>query len=403
VFDVECDFQFDFHPVGQGLFYSGRVNGLNFVYDCGSDNYGSLLSAIEQYDLAKKLDLLIISHLHEDHIHGVKDLLKKTGGVKEVILPYLHPAERLMVAASFAAARRLTSLSPDYIGFLADPASLFGKDTRVTYVTRHQSEDPEPPDTVEAPKESGWIGKPILSSGQRFPDMHKSSMRGTCHTDCDVWGNPFWRFRFFCQPGKKPKVDISKALGMKEIQPADIARIISNQLRKIKKVYLKAFGGSAGQNFTSLLCCHGPTSPNARLQTTIRGSHIWRHGHSPYGTVCECLPQSCNREYCTLLPLQMLTGDAEIRIGQGDYHKHFRSEFGKIGLFQIPHHGAKRNWRKKFLLDQPDCLLWVASSSISNGHGHPSMTVAYDIFEAGKGLVWCNEANGLTMQGHCVT
>jgi len=29
---------FTFHNVGQGLFYSGKIENFNFIYDCGSEN-----------------------------------------------------------------------------------------------------------------------------------------------------------------------------------------------------------------------------------------------------------------------------------------------------------------------------------------------------------------------------
>lgn len=59
-------------------------------------------------------------------MNGVKELLKKTGGVKEVVLPYLHPAQRLLVAAEYAVGNELDDLPEDYITFLADPAGYFG-------------------------------------------------------------------------------------------------------------------------------------------------------------------------------------------------------------------------------------------------------------------------------------
>lgn len=81
---------FKFHNVGQGLFYSGilsrKDNGIrnifSFVYDCGTDSVASFLQReIDDYKLLlpttgiikhKKLSLLVISHLHDDHVNGLE-------------------------------------------------------------------------------------------------------------------------------------------------------------------------------------------------------------------------------------------------------------------------------------------------------------------------------------------
>ena len=84
--------KFKFHPVGQGAFYTGKVfqskrknakikgKEFNIVYDCGTKSTKSyLIDSIKEFkkDLDEaKLDVLILSHLDEDHINGVTELLK---------------------------------------------------------------------------------------------------------------------------------------------------------------------------------------------------------------------------------------------------------------------------------------------------------------------------------------
>ena len=71
------------------------------AYDCGTktvnryidheiDAFGRLISKDE------KLDLLIISHFHSDHISHITDLLVSTNGAKLVVLPYLSPDELIL-------------------------------------------------------------------------------------------------------------------------------------------------------------------------------------------------------------------------------------------------------------------------------------------------------------------
>lgn len=114
--------KFTYNKVGQGLFYTGQIGDFNFVYDCGSKDRDFLERAIEEYHKeigTRPIDLLIISHFHDDHIVGIENLLEnKTVGT--VILPYLSPEERLMTYLSEDDAT-VASLPDWYYDFLADP------------------------------------------------------------------------------------------------------------------------------------------------------------------------------------------------------------------------------------------------------------------------------------------
>lgn len=94
--------EFKFHSVGQGLFYSGRIwddkdesRCFSFIYDCGARPYIKSLNR-EVLSLKKELEkagdctinLLVLSHLHDDHVNGVKKLVKEFK-IENVVLPYL--------------------------------------------------------------------------------------------------------------------------------------------------------------------------------------------------------------------------------------------------------------------------------------------------------------------------
>lgn len=102
--------EFTIHPVGHGLFYSGIMKYhltnqkdkiFRFVFDCGSTNGKKKLD--EEINNFHKiftenepLDLLVISHLHSDHINGIQKLLTKRN-VKRVIMPFIDFKERLFL------------------------------------------------------------------------------------------------------------------------------------------------------------------------------------------------------------------------------------------------------------------------------------------------------------------
>jgi len=96
--------KFCFFKAGQGLFYGGKIycreskQVFTIVYDCGTS--GRISNLYEEIDYFKrmnyylekdkedKIDLLFISHLHYDHVSGIKHLLEKFK-VENIILPYI--------------------------------------------------------------------------------------------------------------------------------------------------------------------------------------------------------------------------------------------------------------------------------------------------------------------------
>lgn len=84
---------FKFYNVGHGLFYTGRIgNNFKFVFDCGSNSKNHKLlidNAIKlEFELKSKIDYMFISHFHEDHCNGIRNL-QKTCEISNFIIPYI--------------------------------------------------------------------------------------------------------------------------------------------------------------------------------------------------------------------------------------------------------------------------------------------------------------------------
>ena len=120
---------FSFHPIGQGCFYTGKVQQIegmyskfSMVFDCGTlSERTSLETAIEAFkrDLNNnQLDVLFISHLDDDHVNGIKNLLENLI-CKRIYLPYLTPIHRLYVAIRHSP--QDTNDFDDFISFLQSP------------------------------------------------------------------------------------------------------------------------------------------------------------------------------------------------------------------------------------------------------------------------------------------
>lgn len=92
-----------FHPVGHGAFYTERFydgddNIANIVFDCGcyecgkEGKYKDRIENAIKLEFAKdtQIDILFISHFHQDHILGVR-FLNKYCSVDKIFIPILTP------------------------------------------------------------------------------------------------------------------------------------------------------------------------------------------------------------------------------------------------------------------------------------------------------------------------
>ena len=409
---------FDFHSVGQGLFYSGRINQLRFVYDCGSNSGRQYLDkAINQYTDrygSEQLSLLIVSHFHQDHINGINQLLSKTGGAEEVVLPYLFPEERLMVAAGYAIDQGLDTLDDDYIAFLADPTGFFGTSeniNRLTVLRPGNIAERQETAADQQPGIYGWLPDEAMPLSE-FPELatHANHNKITIRSHHSVLRVPQWGFKFYCQPGRATREDIVRELGAltQPITVDDIPRVLSDRLADLKDVYYSLFGGTAGQNSTSIVCCHGPAVPRGRR---IRIELDLKFGGTIGSNFLDCLLQ--RSFYCDgfvwvdgstsspflLPPMTLLTGDVNLKLSE--FEAHFNDELQGIGLTALAHHGSEHNFRRDFPSVMPNCRCWVVSFGLGNKYRHPSKSVIDHLTDQDLTLLQCNESQGVsfTLEG----
>ena len=129
------DVAYRFHPVGQGLFASGRIThrcdhyswvppAFNWVYDCGTSS--SIKSCLvpeldhlwAQHGRARgHLDLLTLSHFDSDHTNGLAELLERFT-VDTLLLPLIPLWKRLELAFSDE-----VNLNADALNFYLNPVS----------------------------------------------------------------------------------------------------------------------------------------------------------------------------------------------------------------------------------------------------------------------------------------
>jgi beta-lactamase superfamily II metal-dependent hydrolase len=131
-----------FMPVGQGAFYVEKFNDdFTVVYDCGSYKSTSRIEEnIKNSIIDTKIDLLVISHYHEDHINGLEYLFKNFN-IKRMLMPYLNLIEKI---ESFIYEDTKNNSNNFYKDFCVEPSEAirnhFGKSTEITFVHPEQSE-----------------------------------------------------------------------------------------------------------------------------------------------------------------------------------------------------------------------------------------------------------------------
>ena len=102
-------------PVGHGGFFTGEISceppgdwpPFRYVYDCGALTRNGLDPAIDTYlnDVASTtgvIDLVVVSHVDEDHVKGLKRLIAGPVPVRRVMMPLLSPTDRLIALARSA-------------------------------------------------------------------------------------------------------------------------------------------------------------------------------------------------------------------------------------------------------------------------------------------------------------
>lgn len=337
---VGCDF--DLHPVGQGLFYSGRVGSFSFVYDCGSDSPRDFWHPVVERHKAgtPRLDMLIVSHFDSDHINGIVNLLRSRHPSR-VLIPYVAKEEMLLC---------LINAGPDnetqsFLRFCA--GRMYGMefpgnqnyDTRVSVVyaekPKHQEKTP-----AESLSE-------VLSH----------------HTSVTVAGG-YYIFRFFNTSafGKdKTLVDeLEKRFGPD--WGDNLVDLVTTKLSDLKTVYEKVFGKKR-INHTSLVCCHGPTDMHGFFETY----------HS--GVIYGCPPARGSSIGNGMMGAQLLTGDISLKASFDEIKSHYQTDLERISLCIVPHHGSKNSWDSRIFSLMPNCYFWPCSFGLGNKHKHPNAQV----------------------------
>lgn len=365
--------KFKFHPVGQGLFYTGSIASgtYNFVYDCGTESKGSYLSnAIDNYVdeisvINKKptIDFVVISHLHTDHFNGLYELSKQVK-IEKLYLPYL--GEDNLVKKIVLYNELVLNRQEDNDIESARMAYNFA--IRL-YTTRD------------------GIFENILEVDFLSKNAESYDEKGFCYSKYEdkitIGTKDYWKFVFVNKTISNDKIKELLDNLKREINDfgnKSFEEIIelNGGIEAIGTAYKNTFGYN--QNITSTLLYHYPAYD----------TNLWLRRVSYLRKCSRCCDLNNVIFGCRET---LLTGDAE-------FPKKFIEELEKlikigllnqrIGMLQVPHHGAEKNW-KDFSVLNINADYYVIPYGNKNSYGHPSNITVGQIFKSNKKLISVND------------
>lgn len=365
---MEIHGAFRFHSVGQGLFYSGLLNKkdgkrqkvFSFVYDCGTASAKRFLEEeIADYKLLlptanrqKTLDLLVVSHLHDDHISGLESLLQDVE-VGTVVMPYVNDGMKLL-------AQLESDGSTEFLRtFYADPVAWFVSKgvRRILLLGSEEADDhlnaPESGARAELESDDFYVDGGILRL-ERDKKTTIAYLRNKAALRAASFG---WTFVFENLPGASGRAERYREI-VAEFQEEKLAaldgilksRRLSNELkRRLKHV----FEGEDAINRTSVLLLHGPKEMSGERYVSLAAGS-W---HSSFFDCCGTL----------------LTGDISLKGGE-QLEMLSPADPGCCLILQYPHHGAGNHNTIHYFrgLKPTICLI---SYGLTNRYGHPDNDV----------------------------
>jgi hypothetical protein len=404
---IPVNARFTFHNVGQGLFYSGKINNFNFIYDCGSDNKNQIESVVGNYKRNElqgdHIGLLVLSHLHSDHINGLNSLLDDSircqTAIDTVMLPYLEPIDRLMVALE-------SSNPPEWLrDFWAGPIYFLAR-KGVRRIVLFGQNEPRPPEEDYAfqdyrfdnetdekinadklPNDEQLVHKIQTTESSVVNRMIADRKLIAKRHDSSVLLNGFWLFRFFNR-----KVDDAARTSFENcvrgINEKDNFEEIIHDRRKLgvlRQCYNK-LGGDFDD--TSLVLYHGPLRGKP-LQASFASSFPCQYLYRSFMTI-----QSADK-LTILHPAAvdyLLTGDINLNLTWQQMKDHFGNGLSRLDMALVPHHGSVKNWNQDVIKTTPNHCCWVISVGTNNKYGHPDRGVCSEITNNGNTFRCANEA-----------
>ncbi len=323
------------HPVGQGAFYTEQFFDENnerlatVVYDCGAQ---SNKKAIEREingmfvdtDNKMEIDILFISHFHEDHINGIAEL-KKRAKIKNVIIPLYDNDKQLLLLATLRHRNKNDKLEE----LIKDPVSFFSGSNvvRVKKWNNNEYQNLNPIDTEEIEREKDIdSGRPVVIKNPRNKQI-------------------IWEYIPFNHYDQNREHEFEKLIPNFQ---ADLkSRIDDKEFQAILKDTYNSLVSKECFNAFSLMVYSGIYSMNCTFNFE------------------EIYPNGC-----------LFTGDATFsNVVSKKLSDHLGKRCSNLTMIQIPHHGSNNSFHDSIfslLKNGSTYPILFLSCGNHNTYGHPS-------------------------------
>ncbi|WP_281823963.1 MBL fold metallo-hydrolase [Jannaschia rubra] len=411
-----------FFPVGQGLFGTGSVEywklsgheaireqsgdvfpaaerTYRWVYDCGSISGKRLvtnaIADLKRDCLGEKIDLLTLSHFHNDHINGVVDLLNEIGA-KTVMLPWAPLWHRLLIGFE----QGLRAEDPEML-FFVDPVQYFAQEAgdgfeQVLFVMPSDGEGPPFPTestaAPEPPEDLVGPGEPVSYGDLEGAYGHLDHRIRMLRSGQAIVIDGVWEFLPYNDPATEPDDTFGFASKVESYQGSLLNGNKDERqsaLDDLRTLYETTFGRGAAMNNVSLMLYGGAVGP-------------WT-GQSFCD--CECLYHrligvcGCWKEHETRGAI-LLTGDGNLESAAkwGSLEGYLDARRARrVSVFQVAHHGARANWHDGLAaLVAPKTS--VFSSDPRRSYGHPHAEVLRDFWTFGP--IQVDQQSGISFRIH---
>ncbi|WP_299277287.1 MBL fold metallo-hydrolase [uncultured Psychroserpens sp.] len=327
------------HPIGQGAFISERHDNFNVVYDCGVDwpnRNSKYVYQLVKNSFAKgaTIDILFISHFDYDHISKIP-ILQTNFRIKKVVMPFISSENRFLLSELYKG----MGVTQDIQSIIDSPQDFFSESQIIEVQPFENNEEETQAPTIQIDD----IKTPFITSGTKLR--------------IDFW--EYIPFNLDHLSRSKQFLSLLKAEG---IDPKKLSKhfVYTEQLRKkLKRLYEKV-KGDINQN--SMVIYSGPINPNI----SALKYYDLKQSISLFPRYRRTLKNRISSVY---------TGDSSMN--DYDLKNIFGSNWKKVIMFQIPHHGDIKSVDIKQL--SKDSYICPINFGSYNTYGHPSNNVLAEL------------------------
>ena len=372
------------YPVGQGCFHVGSIEwrrelqdgSFHYVYDCGSKSSTALKRSVKVMSKRHpRIDALFVSHLDDDHVSGLEQLLGRLRA-NTVFIPHVSVAA---IVASLVADAVDGALSHSLVEASLDPQGWFGQRGVSRVVRVLPSPAGEGPAVGVGPEDPPEDGDPRYADISWEPRETSSDDASPEPADLQTMESGQM---LAPGPGAQtldwvlvPHVDPESQAALTKFERAvaivlglpNLRNLITHQLvvalqdakkrKRLRNCYTNCFGKN--HNRISMSVYSGPKpDPKPKRWNRVHPFSLhfllfWKGAVGWIGT-----------------------GDAELKDDQvrSAWERSYRKFLPNLSTLLLPHHGSTRNFSSE-LLKYPKLDCCIASAGDPSQYPHPGVEV----------------------------